>query len=390
MYAESYIANGLRYIKPYYTTRSSYVKGRWLNKSLIDILTNEFKTHSKDYYLNQIHIGNYRLQRRSNNNLPLQDIDPLNNLIQNGDILITKQHKHEPPVKAWNNDQTFKIIYEDDTLLVIDKPAGIPVHPTGQFYLNTITEIIKQQQQNLSVFPCYRLDKVTSGLLILAKDNNTARQIQMKISNRNMNKIYLARVKGKFPFCHITTDIPHISSLFKHNSITTICTLPIYSIEPKKGFPAGLSDSKPATTSFYPIRYLPDTNESIIACKPQTGRTHQIRIHLTKLGYPIVNDSIYCEDCTTYPERLQFVKDHDEWESTDKRSIQIQFQRIIDETNKKKDELIPTNGQRCPQCDVPIMNDPNLKQLQIFLHAWQYNDNEGTFNYQTELPKWVN
>ena len=387
MCGESYIANGLRYIKPYYTTRSSHVKGRWLNKLLIDVLTDEFKTHSKDYYLNQIQLGNYQLQRKKTNKSPLQNIDTINELIKNSDLLITKQHKHEPPVKSWDND-SFKIIYEDDSLLVIDKPAGIPVHPTGQFYLNTITEIIKQQK-SISVFPCYRLDKVTSGLLIFAKNKITASSIQVKINNRDMNKIYLARVKGRFPFCHTTTTIPDTSSLFKHNSITTTCNIPIYSIDPKKGFPAGLSDSKSATTLFYPIRYISTSNESIIACKPLTGRTHQIRIHLTKLGFPITNDSIYCDNCTLYPQRLQFVKDHDRWE-TSTQSIESQFQKIIDETCKKKDELIPINSKKCNECDVPLMNDPNLNQLQIFLHAWQYSDSENTFNYQTELPQWVN
>lgn len=386
MCAESYIANGLRYIKPYYTTRSSYVKGRWLNKSLIEVLTTEFKTHSKDYYLNQIQIGNYQLQRRLNSSSPLQNIDPINDIIKNGDILLMKQHKHEPPVKSWNND-SFNIIYEDETLLVIDKPAGIPVHPTGQFYLNTITEIIKQQK-GISVFPCYRLDKVTSGLLILAKNSITASSIQKKINNRDMNKIYLARVKGKFPFCHTTTTIPDTSSLFKHDSIITTCNIPIFAIEPKKGYPAGLSDSKSSTTLFYPIKYIPNSNESIIACKPLTGRTHQIRIHLTKLGYPITNDSIYCDNCTIYPQRLQFVKQYDRWEIV-KDSIKSEFQKIIDETNNKKDELISDTDKRCAECGVQLMDDPNLNQLKIFLHAWQYSDIEGTFNYQTDLPQWV-
>ena len=251
MSTEAYISNGLRYIKPYYNTHSNYVKGRWIGKPLVDVLTTEFRSFSRDHYIEQIAQGNYQLKRDD------VSLDVRSSPLRSGDVVTMRQHKHEPPVKQWcdleleNCDNSsriagFEIVQNNDRFLVINKPVGIPVHPTGQFYHNTITEILKDHGQVVS--PCYRLDKVTSGLLILAKNNMAARDIQMKIGARDMNKIYLARVRGRFP--HTTTGTTfsedQLDNLFQHNSITTVANSPIYSIEPKKRFPAGLSDSKEA------------------------------------------------------------------------------------------------------------------------------------------------
>ena len=86
------------------------------------------------------------------------------------DIICHTKHRHEPPI-PWHND-IIKLVYEDDEILVVDKPSGIPTHPTGNYYFNSLSEIIKQQLNMDSIWTCHRLDKVTSGVLVLAKTKN--------------------------------------------------------------------------------------------------------------------------------------------------------------------------------------------------------------------------
>ena len=95
---EAYTQNGLRKVRPYYNRRSAFVKGRWLGKSLIDVLVSEFKLRSRAYYLDQIKKGTYRLIR---DGVPLVPGHLMTTTIRNHDVLETTIHKHEPPVKQW-------------------------------------------------------------------------------------------------------------------------------------------------------------------------------------------------------------------------------------------------------------------------------------------------
>lgn len=391
MNVEICVANGLRYIKPYYSTHSTFAKGRWTGKSLIDVLSSEFKSFSREEYLDKIQKGCYQITRGD------IKLDPFVTPIKSGDIIISKQHKHEPPIKQWcisdiesqsspNKIAGMNIIYEDDHTLVIDKPTGIPIHPTGQFYQNTLTEILKLHGK--IAYPCYRLDKVTSGLLIMAKDTETANKIQTKISAGEMNKIYLAKVRGKFPNSEL---LERDSTPFTDSKLITTVNSHIYTIEPKRGFPAGLSGSKEATTLFYPLKYIPTANQTIVACKPLTGRTHQIRIHLVRLGFPILNDSLYCSEKTVYPSRLQFILKVERWEDNqlDTQEMKEQFNEMIKEFSKFKESKVDQSMvKQCDECHIRLMDDPNPDQLELYLHAWKYYDNDGTFSYETSLPQW--
>lgn len=392
MPVEAYVSNGLRRIRPYYVTRTSYVKGRWIGRRLVDVLAAEFRAYPREHYIDLISKGSYRLLRDA------EDVDPRTSTIRHGDVMVSRLHKHEPPVRKWcsiseeREDIPGKriagmaIVHEDDNLLVIDKPMGVPVHPTGQFFHNTVTEILKDH--GVTPYPSYRLDKVTSGLLILAKNKDAASQVQQKISAREMNKVYLARVKGRFP--HATTKVS--TEPFLDVMRTTSHDSPIYGIDPKRGFPAGLLPSREASTMFYPLRYIPHSHESIVACKPLTGRTHQIRIHLARLGHPISNDSMYCEDCTMYPLRLQFMRRVSEWENCGlgQNELQSLFKKVQEEAQGVTDSKVSSLGEeKCPECGAVLMADPAMSQLELYLHAWKYYDDEGAFDFQTGMPEWA-
>lgn len=88
----------------------------------------------------------------------------LETVVRNGDLISHRGFRREPPVNA----APVKIVYENDELLVIDKPSGIPVHPTGRFRYNTITKIL-QHDMGKTVHPCNRLDRLTSGLMFWGK-----------------------------------------------------------------------------------------------------------------------------------------------------------------------------------------------------------------------------
>lgn len=399
MGVEVYFANGVRNIVPYYHGRAAFAKGRWFKRTLLEVLVGEFSADGRDEYLEGIKNGKYRIIREG---IPLPPEEVLTSPIRNSDVVETNSHKHEPPVKQWCDEEVdipgkkvagIDIVYEDENVLVLDKPNGIPIHPTGQFYQNTLTEILKTR--NKEARPCYRLDKVTSGLLIMGKTKAIANEIQAKISSRDMDKIYLARVSGKFPKseCLIRGIEDHLPTPFEDPSMITTADSATYTVELKKSFPAGLSVPKTAATSFYPLRYFPNYNQTLVACKPLTGRTHQIRIHLARMGFPIVNDPFYNVQNSKYPYRSKFILDVEDWENCPLTAddLRKEFELFDEECDKAREkQQSEQKSLICEECGSIQAETPPLKELELWLHAWKYSDSGKTFTYETKPPAWVN
>lgn len=409
MSSRIWLSGGLRHVSPYYKKTQVFVKGRWVGRTVLDVLVKEFRSFDMEYYIKAIQKGRFKLVRKSD---PVVSLDPLKSVIKSGDILETIIHRHEPPVKAWpmqsvgvaskkDNVEGISIVFEDDQLLVVDKPCGIPVHPTGGYHLNSLTEVIKHGRgDKLALFPCHRLDKVTSGITIMAKNNPIARSIQTKIQSHEMQKLYLARVEGQFPNSKEPYDLINWEESDEH---VVKCTTPIFTVQTKKQFPNGLGASREAETWFYPGWYDPITNESIVICKPLTGRTHQIRIHLLKMGFPIVNDTLYCPSVTKYPLYVDFFQQYDEWENSNpgKDELSGQFNKLTEEATRVRESRLSQikDGSHCVECELPIMSDPeDISDLTLDLHAWKYyhlselpNDdaNNQYSSFQTDIPSWA-
>eukprot|EP01126_Amoeba_proteus_P021696 TRINITY_DN2208_c0_g2_i12.p1 TRINITY_DN2208_c0_g2~~TRINITY_DN2208_c0_g2_i12.p1 ORF type:complete len:217 (+),score=34.40 TRINITY_DN2208_c0_g2_i12:367-1017(+) len=115
------------------------------------------------------------------------------------------QHKHEPPC----TDKDVLIIFENDDLLVVDKPASYPVHPVGRFNKNSVTALLKLKRPELVLHPINRLDRLTSGIVLFGKNPQIATKIQGILKSRKgISKKYYARVIGQFPHSEIVVDKP--------------------------------------------------------------------------------------------------------------------------------------------------------------------------------------
>lgn len=175
----------------------------------------------------------------------------------------------EPDVAA-----EIRIVHEDDALIVVDKPAPLPMHPCGRFNRNTLFWILREAFHPLLPRPAHRLDANTSGLVVLCKNRRVSRPVHAQFSDGTVDKTYLARIQGE-----------PASDVFSS-------TLPISAEPTAIGIRVGDPDGLPARTEFRVIRRYGD-GTTLVEASPQTGRTNQIRIHLWDLGMPICGDPAY-------------------------------------------------------------------------------------------------
>ncbi|CAZ83861.1 unnamed protein product [Tuber melanosporum] len=353
--------DGLRRVPPYQFSYNTYCKERWRGKGVLEVFWSEFRDRPLEYY--GMNGGGAQLASMQT------IIASVDSKLENGDMLVHTLHRHEPPVTA----KPIETVYEDDRLIVINKPAGVPVHPAGRYNFNTVIEIMKHDYNGHAPLPCNRLDRLTSGLMFMAKTPEAANDFMGQLQTRTIKKQYLARVKGKFPAGEVT------------------CSQPILSVSPKLGLNRVRASGKTAKTLFKRLKYNTEKNYSIVECHPFTGRTHQIRVHLQFLGHPIINDPIYCNRNVWGPALGKGGEGEDEEiiERLNKvgREEEVRYEEIIEDYEGRKAEKL--TGKRCEVCDTPLFSDPGLHELGIYLHAKRYECEDGQWGYETELPEWA-
>lgn len=164
-------------------------------------------------------------------------------------------------------------IYEDEAIVVLNKPAPLPVHPCGRFNRNSLTAWLNQMYGQQKLRPAHRLDANTTGLILFSRTKEIARVVQPQFEAGTVVKSYLALVAGEV----------HQSEF--------ACTAPIGAWPGSSGSRlVDWEDGQPARTEFQRLR---KGEHSLLECRPLSGRTNQIRVHLHALGYPIVGDPIY-------------------------------------------------------------------------------------------------
>ena len=166
------------------------------------------------------------------------------------------------------------IIFEDNSIVILNKPAPLPAHPCGRFNRNTLSYILDIVYSPLHLRPAHRLDADTSGVVVCSKTSTIARIIQPQFETGEVSKKYFARVYGK------------------PTQIEFECHAPIAAEPGENGVRLPIASGLPSITRFKLIRTLND-GTSLIECTPLTGRTNQIRAHLWKLDLPIVGEAIY-------------------------------------------------------------------------------------------------
>ncbi|XP_034432224.1 RNA pseudouridylate synthase domain-containing protein 2 isoform X1 [Hippoglossus hippoglossus] len=256
-----YFEGGLRKVRPYFFDFKTYCKGRWVGKSLLEVFETEFRAEPLEFYQRAAKEGRIRL-----NETPVEDLSVV---LRNNDHLRNTVHRHEPPVVG----RPLEILVDDGEVLVVDKPASIPVHPCGRFRHNTVIFILGKERGFSELHTVHRLDRLTSGVLLFARTLETSKKLDQLVRDRQLEKEYVCRVDGEFPEGEVTCEEPILIVSFK---------IGICRVDPK---------GKDCRTVFQRLSFNGKT--SVVRCLPLTGRTHQIRVHLQYLGFPIFNDPIY-------------------------------------------------------------------------------------------------
>jgi 23S rRNA-/tRNA-specific pseudouridylate synthase len=123
---------------------------------------------------------------------------------KNSDLLETWNHRHEPPIA----DKAIEIVSDSEDLLVVSKPCSLPIHPTGKYRHNTLLHILKYEMGYQDLRFINRIDRLTSGLVLIAKTREKAAQMNRIMEARNIQKTYLARVRGQFTAGTTECDAP--------------------------------------------------------------------------------------------------------------------------------------------------------------------------------------
>ncbi|MEX0608071.1 MAG: RluA family pseudouridine synthase [Balneolaceae bacterium] len=268
------LSRKVRIIAPYSITHRFKVKPEFDGKSILELMSTRFPFKASAVWEKKIESGNIGVNGKE---------VPHDKLLDLGDEV----YHHNPNVVEPSVPDEVEILEQTEDYLIVYKPAPLPMHPGGRYNKNSLTYILEEMGfEGLRIV--HRLDSVTSGLVLLAKNKVFARKAMICFSTAKVEKTYFAEVAGNPPEEQITINAP---------------------IRRKTGFvfesELGLTKSKEAVTEFEVVERREQS--CIIKCRPKTGRTHQIRLHLEKWGYPIIDDPIYGPDGDRSSKRAQNV-----------------------------------------------------------------------------------
>lgn len=211
-------------------------------------------------------------------------------LVNNSKVKTSYQLKEQDNITIEEYEETTDILpenipldiyYEDDDLIVVNKPSGMVVHPAPGNYTGTLVNALLYHTNNLSTVNTnirpgivHRIDADTSGLLLVAKNDNAHNILAEAIQKKEVVREYIALVEGVIKEDTATIDAPIGRDVNNRKKMCVTAT-----------------NSKEAVTHIRVLERL--SSSTLIKCKLETGRTHQIRVHLNYIGHPVVNDPVY-------------------------------------------------------------------------------------------------
>ncbi len=253
------------------------IKPHEAGKCLIDLLTSRFSYHDRQRWLELVGAGRLLV-----NGLAVR---PDCRLKKDDDLEYVIPPVAEPPVNI-----DYSIIFEDENIFVVNKPPNLPCHPAGPFFANTLWAMLRQQLNLDKIEFVNRLDRETSGLVLLAKTAMAARECRRQFEQRLVEKRYLVIVEGDFPAQ--LQAVGHLDS-DSHSVVR----------KKRRFLPIATGTSVPVSGKWVDTTFrLLSTGAglSLVEALLGTGRQHQIRATLGSLGYPVVGDKIYGVDDTIF------------------------------------------------------------------------------------------
>ena len=231
------------------------------------------------YLANELDLSRSKVQKLIKDGLVLVDGNKVSNSYTvklNDEIEVNDDLNYDINVEP--EDIKLDIVYEDDDLLIINKASGMVVHPAPGHYTGTLVNALigKYQLSNNELRPgiVHRLDKDTSGLMVVAKTDKVHELLSDLMKTHSVKRTYLALVEGTFNHETGTIDAP-IGRDLKYREKMMVTDI----------------NSKDAITHFKVLERF--SNATLIECNLETGRTHQIRVHMAYIKHPVVNDPIY-------------------------------------------------------------------------------------------------
>ncbi|XP_027064648.1 RNA pseudouridine synthase 7 isoform X2 [Coffea arabica] len=243
------LRDGMRYVRPYYFEFISHVKNRWANKTIVDLFTEEFKGRPRDYYVSAVKAGRIQVDGR---------IVPISYVVQPSQKISHFVHRC--------------------------------IH-VGNIVKTQLLESFRQSMawRHYFISAIHRLDRLVSGLLILARSASRADLFRQQIESGMVQKQYIARVDGVFP-----EDEQVVDANVNYNAREGMST-----VEVGDDYINGNASAKGKSACTKFTRINTNGSHSIVLCEPITGRTHQIRVHLQCTGHPIANDMLYLSKSVT-------------------------------------------------------------------------------------------
>jgi len=252
---------------------STRVPNEARGERLLTYLVRRFRYHSRAAWQDELRAKRLRLDGH---------LADGSEVLRAGMVLRYEKEHREPEV-----DEGFRVLHEDELLLVVDKPAHLPMHADGPFLRNTLIALLREAY-GASLQLVHRLDRETSGVVVVAKDKATQALVQRQFGV-TVQKEYLAVVEGRL-------------------TEAVVCEEPIgrdpeSSVRLRRCARDDAVEPQPAKTSIVPVRAGP--GRTLVRCTPTTGRTHQLRVHLEHRGHPVVGDKLYGQPDSHY---LDFVR----------------------------------------------------------------------------------